>query len=55
MEVIKLITGIGIPLAGEILSMDLGTNITRRVKLPRRPDCATCAFAKASGDAERHT
>ncbi|MDZ4286432.1 MAG: HesA/MoeB/ThiF family protein [Prosthecobacter sp.] len=46
MEVIKLITGIGAPLAGEMLSMDLGTNTNRRVKLPRRADCAGCSSAK---------
>lgn len=45
MEVIKLITGIGLPLAGELLTMDLGNNTTRRVKLPRRQDCAGCAAA----------
>lgn len=42
MEVIKLITGIGRPLAGEMLGIDLGTNTTRKVKLPRREDCETC-------------
>jgi len=43
MEVIKLITGIGQPLAGELLSIDLGSGATRRVKLPRRDDCVTCS------------
>jgi molybdopterin/thiamine biosynthesis adenylyltransferase len=47
MEVIKLITGIGIPLAGEILSLDLGQNTTRRVKLPRRDDCPVCGDVRA--------
>lgn len=41
-EVIKRITGIGSLLAGEMLSMDLATMQFRRVKLPRRPDCAVC-------------
>lgn len=43
MEVIKLITGIGQPLAGEMLCMDLGQMRFRRVKLPRRDNCAVCA------------
>jgi molybdopterin-synthase adenylyltransferase len=42
MEVIKLITGIGQPLAGEMLSIDLGTTHSRRVKLPRRDNCESC-------------
>jgi molybdopterin-synthase adenylyltransferase len=43
MEVIKLITGIGEPLAGEMLCMDLGSMAFRRVKLPRRDDCEVCS------------
>jgi molybdopterin-synthase adenylyltransferase len=42
MEVIKLITGLGQPLTGEMLCMDLGQMRFRRVKLPRRSDCAVC-------------
>lgn len=42
MEVIKLITGLGTPLAGEMLCMDLGSMAFRRVKLPRRSDCEVC-------------
>jgi molybdopterin/thiamine biosynthesis adenylyltransferase len=42
MEVIKLITGIGEPLCGELLSMDLATMQFRKVRLPRRSDCAVC-------------
>ena len=41
-EVIKLITGIGDSLAGEMLCMDLGRMAFRRVKLPRREDCEVC-------------
>lgn len=41
-EVIKLITGIGEPLAGELLAMDLAAMKFRRVKLPRRVDCPVC-------------
>ncbi|TDU64620.1 molybdopterin/thiamine biosynthesis adenylyltransferase [Prosthecobacter fusiformis] len=43
MEAIKLITGIGSPLAGEMLSMDLGMMQFRRVKLPQRQDCEICS------------
>ncbi|MBX7209424.1 MAG: HesA/MoeB/ThiF family protein [Verrucomicrobiaceae bacterium] len=43
MEVIKLITGIGRPLAGEMVTIDLGINTWRKVKLPRREDCRGCA------------
>lgn len=41
-EVIKLITGIGKPLAGEMLCMDLAQMQFRRVKLPHRPNCEVC-------------
>lgn len=43
MEVIKLITGIGEPLAGEMISMDLATMRFRRVALPQRADCPVCS------------
>ncbi|MFM7606362.1 MAG: HesA/MoeB/ThiF family protein [Prosthecobacter sp.] len=42
MEVIKLITGIGSTLQGELLSMNLMTMQFRKVRLPKRPDCAVC-------------
>ncbi len=42
MEVIKLITGIGETLAGEMLSMNLATMQFRKVRLPRRADCVVC-------------
>ena len=42
MEVIKLITGIGATLCGELLSMDLATMQFRKVRLPKRNDCAVC-------------
>ena len=48
MEVIKLITGIGEPLTGEMLTMDLATMNFRRVKLARRADCPVCS--KAEGE-----
>jgi molybdopterin/thiamine biosynthesis adenylyltransferase len=41
-EVIKLLTGLGEPLAGELLSMDLAGMRFRRTRLPRRPDCPGC-------------
>lgn len=42
MEVIKLITGIGTTLQGELLSMNLDTMQFRKVRLPRRDDCSVC-------------
>jgi molybdopterin/thiamine biosynthesis adenylyltransferase len=42
-EVIKLLTGIGDPLAGSMLVMDLRTMNFRRVKTVRRPDCPVCS------------
>lgn len=41
-EVIKLITGIGTTLQGELLSMNLDTMQFRKVRLPKRDDCAVC-------------
>lgn len=41
-EVIKLLTGLGEPLAGVLLAMDLATMEFRRVKISRREDCAVC-------------
>jgi molybdopterin/thiamine biosynthesis adenylyltransferase len=48
MEVLKLITGIGEPLAGELLNLDMSNNAFRRVKLPRRRDCPACGSLSAS-------
>jgi bacteriocin biosynthesis cyclodehydratase domain-containing protein len=42
MEVIKLVTGIGEPLADTMLTMDLATMRFRRVAMARRPDCPVC-------------
>ena len=42
MEVIKLITGIGSTLQGELLSMNLSTMQFRKVRLPKRTDCPVC-------------
>ena len=41
-EVIKIIAGIGTPLAGRMLIGDLGTMAFRTVNLLRRPDCTVC-------------
>lgn len=46
MEVIKLITGIGSPLAGEIMALDLAAMNFRKLKLPRRDDCPVCSARK---------
>jgi len=41
-EVIKVLTGLGEPLAGEMLCLDLEKMFFRRVKLPHLPDCVVC-------------
>jgi molybdopterin/thiamine biosynthesis adenylyltransferase len=41
-EVIKLLTGLGRPLFGTLLTMDLGTMEFRRLKVARRKDCPIC-------------
>ena len=42
-EAVKLLTGIGRPLAGVLLTMDLGSMEFRRLQLARRKDCPVCA------------
>lgn len=42
MEVIKLATGIGSPIAGRMLTMDLLENQQTFIELKRRPDCGIC-------------
>ena len=42
-EVVKVLTGLGEPLAGVLLSMDLGTMQFRRLKIARTLDCPECA------------
>lgn len=42
MEVIKLIAGIGEPLAGRLLTFDLRDMTFRTVPIARQPDCAIC-------------
>jgi molybdopterin/thiamine biosynthesis adenylyltransferase len=43
MEAIKVITGIGEPLAGRLLTFDLRDMRFRTVRLARRSDCRICA------------
>jgi len=50
MEVLKLLTGIGEPLAGVLLAMDLATMQFRRVKVARREPCAGCGQAGRQRD-----
>jgi adenylyltransferase/sulfurtransferase len=49
-EVVKLITGIGRPLAGVLLNMDLGTMEFRRLRIARRQDCPVCAAHHPDSD-----
>jgi len=49
-EVIKLITGLGKPLAGVLLAMDLESMHFQRLRIRRRPDCPDCGTPeKAAG------
>ncbi len=41
-EVIKLLSGLGEPLAGRLLTMDMGTMETRTMTVARRSGCAVC-------------
>lgn len=54
-EVIKLITGVGQPLAGELLAMDLATMAFRRISLPKRDDCLACGGAAMIAHDDRGT
>jgi molybdopterin-synthase adenylyltransferase len=48
-EAIKILGGLGEPLYGRLLTMDLKEMSSRILKLKRRPDCAVCGAAgKAS-------
>ncbi len=47
MEAIKLLTGIGEPLADTMLTMDLATMRFRRVAMARRPGCPVCGVGAA--------
>ncbi|MBU6367198.1 MAG: HesA/MoeB/ThiF family protein [Gemmatimonadetes bacterium] len=41
-EAIKLLTGVGTPLVGTLLLLDLLSHATRSIRLPRRPGCPAC-------------
>jgi len=41
-EAIKLLTGIGTPLIGQLLLLDLLDNESQRITIPRRADCPSC-------------
>ncbi len=42
-EAVKLITGLGTPLVGRILALDLLAGTSRRIGLARDPACAVCS------------
>ena len=44
-EVIKLVAGLGDPLAGRLLVCDLRAMTFRTIKIARRSDCPICALA----------
>ena len=46
MEAIKLITGVGEPLADRLLTFDLRDGRFRTLKIARRPDCRVCGSLK---------
>jgi molybdopterin/thiamine biosynthesis adenylyltransferase len=46
-EAIKLITGIGKPLTGRLMTMDLGVMSTRELRVRRLPDCPVCSHVTA--------
>ncbi|WP_299727378.1 molybdopterin-synthase adenylyltransferase MoeB [uncultured Tateyamaria sp.] len=48
-EAIKLITGAGAPLRGEMVIYDALYGESRKIALKRRPDCTTCGSAVAAG------
>lgn len=48
-EVIKLLSGLGEPLAGTLLVMDLATMHFRRLRTARRKDCPVCSQITSKG------
>jgi len=50
MEVIKLISGLGKPLAGELLSFELGDPSFRRFRIRRNETCRVCGHLSESCD-----
>ncbi len=49
-EVVKVLTGLGTPLAGTLLTMDLGAMRFRRLRIGRSPDCPVCAEPARQGE-----
>lgn len=49
MEALKVLSGFGEPLRGELLLLDLRSMDIRRLALPRRPDCPDCAHLDRDG------
>ena len=47
LEVIKLLTACGEPLAGRMLTADLGSNSFRTVRVSRQPGCPVCGKVNA--------
>lgn len=41
-EAVKLLTGLGRPLAGQLLTLDTETHEYRKLRIRRVPDCPTC-------------
>ena len=54
-EVVKLLTGLGEPLAGVLLTMDLATMHFRRLKTARRGDCPVCVGVKPANTGRQTT
>lgn len=44
LEAIKVLTGCGAPLKGEMLLMDVGIHSYRKVKVHRRAECPVCGY-----------
>lgn len=49
-EVIKLVTGIGDPAAGQMIWMNLRTMAFRKLPTTRRPDCSVCSHLTQNHD-----
>lgn len=47
-EVIKLVTGVGEPLTGRLLTMNLRSMLFRTLSVDRDPNCRVCGTGKAS-------
>lgn len=54
LEAIKLITGLGKPLLGQLLNMDLANLEFRKLRLYKDPDCPVCGKIPSSTVKEKH-